>query len=185
MINDYNEYPSTCAAIERPEKNLEINENTPILKINFSLRTKNCLIRAKEQGYKLEILKDLCNITADELMLLKNFGKVSLEEVKCVLRWSNLSLKDSPIPIKQETPYQFGWFKTEDTNLPPKGKSVLGCDIGTNGPTYFITHLYRTNSAKREEEWHHYDYREKEDYQRPDFWAPFPAPPDENSPKKT
>jgi DNA-directed RNA polymerase subunit alpha len=59
----------------------------PIEELEFSVRAHNCLISA---GIKRVI--DLVNLTEDETLKIKNFGRKSLREVKEILKAFELSL---------------------------------------------------------------------------------------------
>ncbi|MDQ5940444.1 MAG: DNA-directed polymerase subunit alpha [Candidatus Dependentiae bacterium] len=59
----------------------------PIDELEFSVRAHNCLIGA---GVKRVI--DLVNLTDDDILKIKNFGRKSLREVKEILQAFNLSL---------------------------------------------------------------------------------------------
>jgi len=70
--------------------------------LEFSVRTTNCLrIADRCRRYndkllpKIIYIKDLLQYTKQDLMLLPNFGKKSLEEIIHTLELHNLSLKDS------------------------------------------------------------------------------------------
>lgn len=61
-----------------------------IANLDLSLRPYTCLKRAN-----INIIGDLLNYSRDELLLLKNFGKRSLEEVEISLSQIGMRLKDS------------------------------------------------------------------------------------------
>ena len=84
MINMISETP------EDDNKNVEI----PIKDIEFSVRSRNCLKRTE-----IKTIGDLADMTAAELLEIKNFGMKSLNEVKDKLSQFSLGLRDETIPV--------------------------------------------------------------------------------------
>ncbi len=70
------------------------------------------------------------------------------------------------------------WHKTS-CFLPPKGESVLACDITEEGQHFYITHLYRRQSKKRNENWWHQYFDSKDCNIGPDYWTEFPEIPED------
>lgn len=66
--------------------------------LDLSLRPYTCLKRAN-----IDTIGDLIQYSSDELLLLKNFGKRSLEEVQILLNQIGLSLKKTPETEKKPT----------------------------------------------------------------------------------
>lgn len=74
--------------VDGPTKGLPVDLFLkPIDELEFSVRAHNCLIGA---GIKRVI--DLVNLTDDDVLKIKNFGRKSLREVKEILSAFNLSL---------------------------------------------------------------------------------------------
>ncbi len=72
----------TPAVVEPPEYSL------PIKELNLSVRAYNCLMR---EG--IRTIGDLVRMSEQDLLLIKNFGEKSVEEVKARLAEKGLSLK--------------------------------------------------------------------------------------------
>lgn len=62
---------------------------TKITDLNLSLRCENCLDFAD-----IKTLGELLTYTAEDLLKLRNFGRLSLEELRIVLREMGLRLKN-------------------------------------------------------------------------------------------
>lgn len=75
---------------EEPEI-VEDYSNVGIESLNLSVRAYNCLKRANKNS-----LQDLLEMTTDELMSIKNFGKKSAEEVIQTLNEKGFFLSDDP-----------------------------------------------------------------------------------------
>jgi len=76
------------ADVEGPTKGLPVELFLkPIEELEFSVRAHNCLIGA---GIKRVI--DLVNLTEDDILKIKNFGRKSLREVKEILNAFGLQL---------------------------------------------------------------------------------------------
>lgn len=93
-FNEISQVPSTKHGkegkvdVEGPTKGLPVDLFLkPIDELEFSVRAHNCLIGA---GVKRVI--DLVNMTEDEVLKIKNFGRKSLREVKEILAAFNLHL---------------------------------------------------------------------------------------------
>ncbi len=69
--------------LERREKLMSI----PISDFEFSVRVRNCL-----QRMDIRTLGDLCRLTEEELLVARNFGDTSLQEIKEVLQSRGLRL---------------------------------------------------------------------------------------------
>jgi DNA-directed RNA polymerase alpha subunit len=67
--------------------------NTPIGNLNFSVRTINCLLDASPKGYRVETVGQLVERTQEELLSIRNFGRLSLREVTRELDGMGLSLR--------------------------------------------------------------------------------------------
>jgi DNA-directed RNA polymerase alpha subunit len=69
---------------------LERNDllKTPLTKFNLSVRTYNCF-----KFYEIKTLEDLTNLTEQDIMKLRNFGKKALAEIKNLFEQHNLSFK--------------------------------------------------------------------------------------------
>ncbi len=70
------------------------------------------------------------------------------------------------------------WNKTKDI-LPDKGKTVIACDLTEDGACYYLTHLFRRQSAVRKENWWHQYYESKDTSKGPEYWMDFPPILDE------
>jgi len=62
----------------------------PVETLNLSVRSFNCLKRAG-----ISKVSELLDLTEDEIMKMRNFGKKSLDEIKLVLQERGLSLRQS------------------------------------------------------------------------------------------
>lgn len=71
------------------EENVESNDDITIKDLEFSVRSRNCL----EIG-NIKTLGQLADISIEELMQIKNFGKKSLTEIREKLSQYGLKLKD-------------------------------------------------------------------------------------------
>ncbi len=96
---------STAASIMQDELNLFVsftnraeplpetppNEwDVPVETLNLSVRSFNCLKRAG-----ISKVSELLDLTEDEIMKMRNFGKKSLDEIKQVLAERGLSLRQA------------------------------------------------------------------------------------------
>jgi DNA-directed RNA polymerase subunit alpha len=96
---------STAASIMQDELNLFVsftnraeplpetppNEwDVPVETLNLSVRSFNCLKRAG-----ISKVSELLDLTEDEIMKMRNFGKKSLDEIKQVLSERGLSLRQA------------------------------------------------------------------------------------------
>lgn len=75
--------------VGKKEENVESNDDIPIKDLEFSVRSRNCL----EMG-NIKTLGQLAEVSIDELMQIKNFGKKSLTEIREKLAQYGLKLKD-------------------------------------------------------------------------------------------
>ncbi len=83
-------YPSLDFQLEgKQEENIESNDDIIIKDLEFSVRSRNCL----EIG-NIKTLGQLAEVSLDELMQIKNFGKKSLTEIREKLSQYGLKLKD-------------------------------------------------------------------------------------------
>jgi DNA-directed RNA polymerase subunit alpha len=83
-------YPSLDFQLEgKQEENVESNDDILIKDLEFSVRSRNCL----EMG-NIKTLGQLADVSIDELMQIKNFGKKSLTEIREKLAQYGLKLKD-------------------------------------------------------------------------------------------
>jgi DNA-directed RNA polymerase subunit alpha len=83
-------YPSLDFQLEgTQEENVESNDDILIKDLEFSVRSRNCL----EMG-NIKTLGQLADVSIDELMQIKNFGKKSLTEIREKLSQYGLKLKD-------------------------------------------------------------------------------------------
>jgi DNA-directed RNA polymerase subunit alpha len=83
-------YPSLDFQLEgTQEENIESNDDITIKDLEFSVRSRNCL----EIG-NIKTLGQLAEVSIDELMQIKNFGKKSLTEIREKLSQYGLKLKD-------------------------------------------------------------------------------------------
>jgi DNA-directed RNA polymerase subunit alpha len=83
-------FPSLDFQLEgKQEENVESNDDITIKDLEFSVRSRNCL----EIG-NIKTLGQLAEISIDELMQIKNFGKKSLTEIREKLSQYGLKLKD-------------------------------------------------------------------------------------------
>jgi DNA-directed RNA polymerase subunit alpha len=64
--------------------------DVPVETLNLSVRSFNCLKRAG-----ISKVSELLDLTEDEIMKMRNFGKKSLDEIKDVLAERGLSLRQS------------------------------------------------------------------------------------------
>lgn len=62
--------------------------DVPVRELEFSVRSRNCLKRAN-----IKTLGQLTDMSADDLLSIKNFGRKSLYEIRDKLKQFNLSLK--------------------------------------------------------------------------------------------
>ena len=60
----------------------------PVETLNLSVRSFNCLKRAG-----ISKVSELLDMTEDEIIKMRNFGKKSLDEIKAVLEERGLSLR--------------------------------------------------------------------------------------------
>jgi len=83
-------FPSLDFQLEgKQEENVESNDDITIKDLEFSVRSRNCL----EIG-NIKTLGQLADVSIDELMQIKNFGKKSLTEIREKLSQYGLKLKD-------------------------------------------------------------------------------------------
>ena len=83
-------FPSLDFQLEgKQEENVESNDDITIKDLEFSVRSRNCL----EIG-NIKTLGQLAEVSIDELMQIKNFGKKSLTEIREKLSQYGLKLKD-------------------------------------------------------------------------------------------
>jgi len=83
-------YPTLDFQLEgKQEENIESNDDITIKDLEFSVRSRNCL----EIG-NIKTLGQLAEVSIDELMQIKNFGKKSLTEIREKLSQYGLKLKD-------------------------------------------------------------------------------------------
>ena len=61
----------------------------PVESLNLSVRSFNCLKRAG-----ISKVSELLDMTEDEIIKMRNFGKKSLDEIKQVLEAKGLSLRE-------------------------------------------------------------------------------------------
>ena len=71
-------------------KGSEGNDTKPILDLELSVRSYNCLKRAG-----INTVGELVNKTAEDMMKVRNRGRKSLDEVLAKLKELGLSLKES------------------------------------------------------------------------------------------
>lgn len=57
--------------------------------LNLSVRTYNCLKRAG-----IDTVEDLCDMTADEIIKVRNLGRMSLEEILWVMKANGLKFRE-------------------------------------------------------------------------------------------
>jgi DNA-directed RNA polymerase subunit alpha len=62
----------------------------PVESLNLSVRSFNCLKRAG-----ISKVSELLDLTEDEIMKMRNFGRKSLDEIKQVLAERGLSLRQA------------------------------------------------------------------------------------------
>lgn len=79
---------SLVTKIKTPEAVVESLNDVPLDDLEFSIRTYNCLRRAGKNT-----LKDITEMTEDELTKVRNLGAKSIREVKDTLRQKGLSLR--------------------------------------------------------------------------------------------
>jgi len=83
-------FPSLDFQLEgKQEENVESSDDITIKDLEFSVRSRNCL----EIG-NIKTLGQLAEVSIDELMQIKNFGKKSLTEIREKLSQYGLKLKD-------------------------------------------------------------------------------------------
>lgn len=83
-------YPGLDFQLEgKQEEDVESNDDITIKDLEFSVRSRNCLEIAN-----IKTLGQLADISIDELMQIKNFGKKSLTEIREKLSQYGLKLKD-------------------------------------------------------------------------------------------
>lgn len=83
-------YPSLDFQLEgKQEENVESSDDILIKDLEFSVRSRNCL----EMG-NIKTLGQLADVSMDELMQIKNFGRKSLTEIREKLSQYGLKLKD-------------------------------------------------------------------------------------------
>jgi DNA-directed RNA polymerase subunit alpha len=76
---------------EKPVATAPASEwDVPVETLNLSVRSFNCLKRAG-----ISKVSELLDMTEDEIIKMRNFGKKSLDEIKQVLEERNLSLRQS------------------------------------------------------------------------------------------
>ena len=74
---------------EEPLPEAPPNEwDVPVEMLNLSVRSFNCLKRAG-----ISKVSELLDMTEDEIIKMRNFGKKSLDEIKAVLEERGLSLR--------------------------------------------------------------------------------------------
>jgi DNA-directed RNA polymerase subunit alpha len=73
----------------KQEENVESSDDILIKDLEFSVRSRNCL----EMG-NIKTLGQLADVSMDELMQIKNFGRKSLTEIREKLSQYGLKLKD-------------------------------------------------------------------------------------------
>ena len=75
---------------------LEAKLNVPIAELNLSVRASNCM----EAG-DIRTVRDLVQLTEDQLMEIRNFGETTLDEVRAKLdeRGLHLGMKVPPAPL--------------------------------------------------------------------------------------
>jgi len=75
---------------------LEAKLNVPISELNLSVRASNCM----EAG-DIRTVRDLVQLTEDQLMEIRNFGETTLDEVRAKLdeRGLHLGMKVPPAPL--------------------------------------------------------------------------------------
>lgn len=76
--------------IEVEEKSVEKEEfdeklNTPVLELELSVRSANCLREAK-----IKTIGDMVRKSEQEMLKYRNFGKKSLNEIRAILHKMNL-----------------------------------------------------------------------------------------------
>jgi len=83
-------FPSLDFQLEgKQEEDVESNDDITIKDLEFSVRSRNCLEIAN-----IKTLGQLAEVSIDELMQIKNFGKKSLTEIREKLGQYGLKLKD-------------------------------------------------------------------------------------------
>ncbi|MBV9277760.1 MAG: DNA-directed RNA polymerase subunit alpha, partial [Candidatus Eremiobacteraeota bacterium] len=76
---------------EKPAVAAPVSEwDVPVETLNLSVRSYNCLKRAG-----ISRVSELLDMTEDEIIEMRNFGKKSLDEIKQVLEERGLSLRQS------------------------------------------------------------------------------------------
>jgi DNA-directed RNA polymerase subunit alpha len=95
------EFPHGSAEVEEEESaagELEVKApDARIEELDFSVRTYNCLKKAN-----ILTISELVNITEQDLLNIRNFGRKSLQEVKDKLAQLGLSLKNSGVTEESE-----------------------------------------------------------------------------------
>lgn len=74
-----------------PMAELAVTLDTPIAELDMSVRSYNCLTRAGKRT-----LRDIVEMTEEELRQVRNLGRKSVEEVKWHLEQRGLELKKEP-----------------------------------------------------------------------------------------
>ena len=69
----------------------------PIRDLELSIRSENCLLRAG-----IRTIGDLIQYSRDDLLKIRNLGKISLKEIEEKLQAFGLSLSSSKISAKKE-----------------------------------------------------------------------------------
>ena len=87
--------------LKQAEKNAEINLNKKVAKLGLSVRSANCLRKAG-----IVYVSDLVQMTENDLLSLRNFGLISLREIKSILKEMGFALGMSPSTTEQKSLYQ-------------------------------------------------------------------------------
>lgn len=83
---------------EHVPKGLEVSDETSIEELELSVRSNNCLKRAR-----VECIGDLINMTEGDLLQVRNLREKSLEEIKSKLAAYGLSLREGENSHKEES----------------------------------------------------------------------------------
>jgi DNA-directed RNA polymerase subunit alpha len=75
---------------QTPQSSEHDEADLPVEALNLSVRSYNCLKRAG-----ISRISELLDLTEDEILRMRNFGKKSLEEIKSVLAERGLSLRQA------------------------------------------------------------------------------------------
>lgn len=113
--------------------------NDSIEKLNLSVRAYNCLMRGKR-----ETISDLVGLSCGDLMIIRNMGKLSANEVKEKLEeYLAAQMKQDDLPIKMEEVVPQN--SDEERNLseiqliPDERFSRMNPDIPVLAPEYFVS----------------------------------------------